>query len=100
MGKGKLYDADADYKQKVEEYRAEWESAMAARIAEKEKGEELAMDTDESLLEGHVHSYFHRTSPMFRPMEQNAKSDNFALPPAAQEDDSTVSFNEKSEKST
>ncbi|KAB8267340.1 major facilitator superfamily domain-containing protein [Aspergillus minisclerotigenes] len=100
MGKGKLYDADADYKQKVEEYRAEWESAMAARIAEKEKGEELAMDTDESLLEGHVHSYFHRTSPMFRPMEQNAKSDNFALPPAAQEDDSTASFNEKSEKST
>ncbi|KNG82393.1 MFS phosphate transporter [Aspergillus nomiae NRRL 13137] len=100
MGKGKLYDADADYKQKVEEYRAEWESAMAARIAEKNKGEDLAMDTDESLLEGHVHAYFHRTSPMFRPMEQNSKSDNFALPPAAQEDDSTMSFNEKSEKST
>jgi hypothetical protein len=73
---------------------------MARKTAEKGKDEELDQDTDDSLLEGHVHAYFHRTSPMFRPMEQNAKSDNFALPPAAQEDDSTASFNEKSEKST
>ncbi|KAF7585777.1 hypothetical protein BBP40_010139 [Aspergillus hancockii] len=98
-GVGKNYNAELDYKQKVEEYRAEWETAMARRIAEKTQGEELDQDTDESLLEGHVHAYFHRTSPMFRPMEQNAKSDNFALPPAAQEDDST-SFNEKFEKPT
>ncbi|THC96970.1 hypothetical protein EYZ11_003526 [Aspergillus tanneri] len=97
-GKGKFYNAELDYRRKVEEYRAEWEAAMSRKIAEKDNGEELELDTDEDLLEGHVHSYFHRTSPMFRPMEQNAKSDNFALPPAAQDGDSSESFNEKSEK--
>lgn len=96
-GVGKNYDAAADYKQKVEEYRAEWESAMARKMSEKTPGEELAMDTDDTLLEGHVHTYFHRTSPMFRPMEQTGpnKTDNFALPPAAQEGDSMDSYEEK-----
>ncbi|EAW13937.1 putative MFS phosphate transporter [Aspergillus clavatus NRRL 1] len=95
-GKGKYYDPELDYKQKVEEYRAEWEAAMARKVAENNKGEELELDTDESLLEGHVHSYFHRTSPMFRGMDKATKADNFALPPAAQ-GDSTESLNEKSE---
>ncbi|BCR88015.1 putative MFS phosphate transporter [Aspergillus chevalieri] len=96
-GVGKYYDAEADYKQKVEEYRAEWEAAMAQRMSEKTPGEEFAVDTDETLFEGHVHSYFHRTSPMFRPMEQTGpnKTDNFALPPAAQEGDSVDSYEEK-----
>ena len=96
-GVGKNYDAAADYKQKVEEYRSEWESAMARKMSEKTPGEELAMDTDETLLEGHVHTYFHRTSPMFRPMEQTGpnKADNFTLPPAAQEGDSIDSYEEK-----
>ncbi|EAU38263.1 hypothetical protein ATEG_01506 [Aspergillus terreus NIH2624] len=97
-GKAKNYNAELDYKQKVEEYRAEWEAAMSRRIAENNKGEELEHDTDDSLLEGHVHAYFHRTSPMFRPMEQqNGKADNFALPPAAQDGDSDSFPNEKSE---
>ncbi|XRM38980.1 hypothetical protein ABZX51_002359 [Aspergillus tubingensis] len=96
-GVGKNYNAELDYKHKVEEYRAEWEAAMTAKISENEKGEDFVQDTDDSLLEGHVHAYFHRTSPMFRPMEQTAtKTDNFALPPAAQ-DSSTESYNEKSE---
>ena len=96
-GVGKNYDAAADYKQKVEEYRSEWESAMARKMSEKTPGEELAMDTDDTLLEGHVHTYFHRTSPMFRPMEQTGpnKADNFTLPPAAQEGDSIDSYEEK-----
>ncbi|PKX98877.1 putative MFS phosphate transporter [Aspergillus novofumigatus IBT 16806] len=98
-GKGKYYDAELDYKQKVEEFRAEWEAAMARKASENDKVEDLAFDTDESLLEGHVHSYFHRTSPMFRGMEEKpAKSDNFALPPAAQGGDSTDSFNEKTQQ--
>lgn len=97
-GVGKYYDAEADYKAKVEEYRAEWETAMAQKLSEKTPGEDFAVDTDESLLEGHVHTYFHRTSPMFRPMEQTGpnKADNFALPPAAQEGDSVNSYEEKS----
>lgn len=89
-GVGKYYDAEADYNQKVEEYRAEWEAMMAQKMSE-----DSASDTDDTLLEGHVHSYFHRTSPMFRPMEKTAKADNFALPPAAQEGDSTGSYEEK-----
>ena len=97
-GVGKYYDAEADYKAKIEEYRAEWEAAMANKLSEKSPGEEFAVETDESLLEGHVHTYFHRTSPMFRPMEKTGpnKADNFALPPAAQEGDSTNSSEEKS----
>ena len=95
-GKGKYYDAELDYKSKVEEYRAEWESAMASKFHEKEKSE-WERDTDDTLLEGHVNTYFYRTSPMFRGMEPTNpnKTDNFALPPAAQEGDS-----ESSEKST
>lgn len=87
-GTGKYYDAELDYKQKVEEYRAEWEAAMSARISEKDKdGEE---DADEELLSGHVNNYFYRTSPMFRGMEAKpGKGDDFALPPAARSDDST-----------
>lgn len=88
-GKGKYYDAELDYQHKVEEYRAEWEAAMSARISEKDKSA-FEDETDDDLLSGHVHSYFHRTSPMFRGMEEKPnKGDDFALPPAARSDDST-----------
>ncbi|GLI78549.1 hypothetical protein PoHVEF18_006867 [Penicillium ochrochloron] len=85
LKKGRFYDAELDYQQKVEEYRTEWEALMAQRLAEKEKSDEI-FDTDETLLEGHVHTYFHRTSPMFKGMEKTApsKQDNFRLPPAAE----------------
>lgn len=90
-GVGKNYNAELDYKQKVEEYRAEWEAAMARKIEEKENNN--SDDTDDTLLAGHVHTYFHRTSPMFRGMEQEPKKggDTFTLPPAAQEGDSSMS---------
>ncbi|KAJ5614095.1 MFS general substrate transporter [Penicillium herquei] len=89
------YDAEMDYQHKVEEYRVEWESAMAAKFAEKDQGEESFEDTDDSLLEGHVHTYFHRTSPMFKgmsPLEKPGSSmkkekDEFKLPPAAEVDE-------------
>lgn len=99
-GVGKNYNPELDYKQKVEEFRAEWEAAMARRAAETEKGEEfVATDTEESLLEGHVHRYFARTSPMFRGMEKTNfnKVDNLVLPPAA-EGDSSSSGDEKQSK--
>ena len=89
-GLGRYYDSEADYKQKVEEYRADWEAVMAQKMPE-----DSATDSDDTLLEGHVHSYFHRTSPMFRPQEQADKADQFVLPPAAQEGDSVGSFEEK-----
>lgn len=89
VGKGKHYNAGLDYKQKVEEYRAEWEAAMGQKISEKENGDSDSgdtFDTDESLLEGHIHTYFHRTSPMFKGMEQPvpSKLDTFTLPPPAE----------------
>lgn len=99
-GVGKNYNPELDYKQKVEEFRAEWEAAMARRAAETEKGEEfVATDTEESLLEGHVHKYFARTSPMFRGMEKTNfnKVDNLILPPAA-EGDSSSSGDERQSK--
>lgn len=94
LRKGRYYNAELDYQQKVEEYRAEWEAAMAQKISEQEKDEE-SVDTDDSLLEGHVHTYFHRTSPMFKGMEKvGAKQDTFKLPPAAQSG-SQETFGEK-----
>lgn len=94
-GIGKNYNAELDYKQKVEEFRAEWEAAMAQKFSEK-VGHDDNVDTDSPLLSGHIHNYFHRTSPMFKGAEQPAsKSDNFALPPAAQGDDVNGIHNEK-----
>jgi hypothetical protein len=77
-GIGKYYDPVLDYQQKIEEFRSQWESGMAAKGAE-----EVSIDTDDSLFEGHVHKYFERTSPLFRGAEKTANAQNFALPPAA-----------------
>ena len=92
IGIGKNYDAELDYKQKVEEYRNDWEAAMAAKYAEKH--DENEFDTDDTLLNGHINDYFYRTSPMFKGKEETAtKHDNFALPPAAQEDGTNGAVN-------
>ncbi|GAD93810.1 MFS phosphate transporter, putative [Paecilomyces variotii No. 5] len=89
-GVGKNYNAELDYKMKVEEFRAEWEAAMAAKQSEKAHDLDLPTDTDESLLEGHVHSYFERTSPMFRGTDKpiHGKAASLILPPAAEADSS------------
>ncbi|KAJ5087507.1 hypothetical protein N7456_011123 [Penicillium angulare] len=100
----KNYDAEQDYQHKVEEYRLEWEAAMASKFAEKDNSEESVVeDTDDSLLEGHVHTYFHRTSPMFKgmsPMEKPGsssanKKDDFTLPPAAEVDEDAYRHSER-----
>lgn len=57
-GVGKYYDADEDYKQRVEEMRADWEAAMARRVAEKEGAEDHEADDDWS---SEVSTFFERT---------------------------------------
>ncbi|KAJ5235673.1 uncharacterized protein N7469_004841 [Penicillium citrinum] len=81
MGKGKLYDAELDYKMKVQEFRAEWEAAMALR-AEESSTEFGVDDIDDSLLHGSMHSYFERTSPVIRGMRKEVV-EPLSLPGAA-----------------
>ena len=74
-GVGKHYDADADYRQKIEEMRGEWETHMAARADE--KGGKLERDDfdDDSDFSSDVSTYFQRTSksPMLGGREQSEK---------------------------
>lgn len=60
-GKGKHYNPELDYEQKVKEFRAEWESAMADQVVEKTYSLE-ADDTDETILHGELNKYFLRTA--------------------------------------
>ena len=74
-GAGKNYNADLDYKQKIEEMRGEWEEHMAARAGEKGgklEREDFDEDTDYS---GDVSTYFQRTSrsPILGGTEQTEK---------------------------
>lgn len=84
-GKGKFYDPELDYQQKLEDHRAEWEALMAEKTGE-EALFEGATDSDDTLMDGPVHAYFQRTSPMFQGKEQavNNSDDTFTLPAAAQ----------------
>ncbi|KAI7522211.1 hypothetical protein KC331_g19376 [Hortaea werneckii] len=56
-GVGKNYNAEEDYKQRVEEMRADWEAAMAHRAAEKENAREV----DEDDWSSEVSTFFERT---------------------------------------
>lgn len=71
MGAGKSYDPDLDYKQKIEEMRAEWESTMSRKTAEKEGHlDEDVFDDDDAHPD--VHNYFAKTSnsPVIQPKEK------------------------------
>ena len=60
-GVGKFYDAELDYKQRIEEMRGEWEEAQNRRATEKEG----AFDDDlfdESIYSSDVSNYFQKTS--------------------------------------
>ena len=61
-GVGKYYDADADYRQKIEEMRSDWEASQA-RMAD-EKGGHLDDDDvhDDSVWSSDVSTYFEKTS--------------------------------------
>ncbi|KAI6824698.1 putative MFS phosphate transporter [Hortaea werneckii] len=56
-GVAKNYNAEEDYKQRVEEMRADWEAAMAHRAAEKENAREV----DEDDWSSEVSTFFERT---------------------------------------
>ena len=59
-GVGKYYDAELDYKQKIEEMRSEWEINETRRHEEKAGADDDVFD--DSLYSSGVSSYFERTS--------------------------------------
>ena len=62
-GVGKAYDAELDYKQKIEEMRIEWEAMMQRKYDEKERRPSLAEETmDDAEIHPDAGTYFHRTT--------------------------------------
>ena len=59
-GKGKSYDPELDYRLKVKEFQADWESSMAKQTTERE-GPLEADDVDENITSGRINDYFRRT---------------------------------------
>ena len=59
-GVGKYYDADLDYRQKIEEMRSDWEATQRMRSAEKE-GDDNDDVQDESVWSSDVSTYFAKT---------------------------------------
>jgi len=57
-GVGKNYNAEEDYRQRVEEMRADWEASMSRRAAEKSHEEDEELDDDWS---SEVSTFFERT---------------------------------------
>ena len=60
-GVGKQYDAELDYKQRVEEMRADWQAAMDRRAAEKEAHEHEDFDEGADSWSSEVSTFFERT---------------------------------------
>lgn len=81
-GVGKHYDAELDYKQKVEELREEWAARQATQTDEKH-GPYNDEDDNEDLMESNVRKYFERTSPMIFAKEKpgDFSKERFELPP-------------------
>lgn len=59
-GAGQSYDAEEDYKQRVEEMRADWEAAMARRAEEKGADDRDLGDVDDG-WSSEVSTFFERT---------------------------------------
>ena len=80
-GVGKHYDADADYKQKIEDLRADWEISQARKSAEKEAHADDD-DVDDSVWSSDVSTYFERTggTPLMRPKEKYPLRDESESP--------------------
>ncbi|SLM34208.1 mfs phosphate transporter [Lasallia pustulata] len=71
-GVGKHYNADLDYKQKIEDMRADWEISQARHVAEKEGHMRDDDDVDDSVWSSDVSTYFERTggTPSMLPKEK------------------------------
>ena len=81
-GVGKHYNADLDYKQKIEDMRADWEMSQARKVAEKEGHLDDDVDVDDSVWSSDVSTYFERTAgtPLMRPKEKYPPGDESESP--------------------
>ena len=61
-GQGKHYDPSKDWKAKIADMRAEWESVQAARGPKETEGEDHGM-ADDGEFSPEIHAYFKRSSP-------------------------------------
>ncbi|KAI9746798.1 MAG: hypothetical protein M1835_002410 [Candelina submexicana] len=72
-GVGKHYDADLDYKQKIDEMRSDWEHSQARKHAEKEGTDDEDHHEETDAWSDSVSTYFERTSgksPLIQPNEK------------------------------
>ncbi|KAL9009214.1 MAG: hypothetical protein Q9173_005738 [Seirophora scorigena] len=75
-GVGRYYDADADYRQKIEDMRADWEASQARKAAEKEGKLDGANTLDDDAWSSDVSTYFEQTKgfgPIMQPKEKDYK---------------------------
>ncbi|KAK0650527.1 putative inorganic phosphate transporter C23D3.12 [Lasiodiplodia hormozganensis] len=96
-GVGKNYDADADYKQRVEEMRGDWEEWQQRKFEEEAKGNGYDLGDDE--FGEDISSYFTRTArstPMPTPQISTLEKQQKATSPRIQAN-SSESENEKLE---
>ena len=61
-GVGKYYDAELDYRQKIEEMRSDWEASQARQINEKNGQYDDDEVHDDSVWSSDVSTYFEKTS--------------------------------------
>lgn len=61
-GQGKHYDPSKDWKAKIADMRAEWESVQAARGPKETEGDDHGM-ADDGEFSPEIHAYFKRSSP-------------------------------------
>ena len=78
-GVGKYYDAETDYKQKIEEMRADWEASEARKADEKAGAwdEDADAEHEDSVWSSDVSTFFEKTrgtgtgnSPLLAPKEK------------------------------
>lgn len=81
-GQHKAYDPEADYKQRVDELRKDWEERQTAKL--EEDHDQAAVEDHE--YNDHVHNYFVRTSPMIFANQRKGVEGDLKLPPSADDE--------------
>lgn len=84
-GVHKDYNPEADFKQKVDAMRSDWEEHMRQKFAEADASSTGSM----AHLGGEVHDYFVRTSPMMMPQHYRDVEEDVRLPPGEEPTDSS-----------
>ncbi|EON61894.1 hypothetical protein W97_01112 [Coniosporium apollinis CBS 100218] len=75
-GVGERYNSSADYEQRVEEMRGDWENWQARKAEEKLKDEDSEAEEDPGFPE-EVSNYFHRTAANAATGRQDQSSDSY-----------------------